>query len=137
MEGKSHAGYWRKRARTIGSMTEQTRVERSIVASETIRKARELAWGALLVFPFLGAVIFHGLNVGLSIGAINLFGLSDLVVLLIAALLLGFLFLRLIVVAIRLGRDLRNTDFLQTQQPERFPSTYLIKRILGLSTNAA
>lgn len=117
-------------------MTGKISVARSIAASETVRKARELAWGACLAFPFV--IFFIGVAL-MARGPENYSSrleTSELIVFLGALVSLVVIFLRFLYVSVRLGIDYKNIEFLQTQRPEHFPLVYLLKRVIGLSTRA-
>jgi len=109
-------------------MTDRISVHRTTENAETVRKARDLAWVAslLIVLSPTGYIL-------LLLAEQNPF---DLVKSILFFIVPALLVMRLIVVAIQLGGNLNDHDFLARMEPWAYPPLYLASRLLGLVKNA-
>ena len=119
-----------------GSMSTFGKIDKSLAAAETVRKAREHAW--LLCIGLTIAIVVFGVRFAVftSDASIEYYSSNHLRPVLYIVIPLLVL-VRTVVVAIHLGGNLKDPQFLITQETTRFSEWYLFKRILGLATNAA
>ena len=117
-------------------MSEKSTVGKAIAASEMVRKARELAWVLSAVFVVIPIVAITEIFFLRSPTKADAFDGND-VEAAIAAFVSLALLLRMVPIAIRLGRDLNDPAFLVKQNTGSIAFLYLVKRFFGADTNAA
>ncbi len=104
-------------------MTDRISVRRTTENAETVRRSRELAWvGSLLIVVSPAGYI---LALASQRHPFNLFESAVFLALPIVVLV------RLIVVAIQLGRNLEDHNYLATMTSWSHPLLYLAARLLG------
>ena len=108
-------------------MTDRISVRRTTENAETVRKARELAWVASLLIALSPA----GYILALAIDEHPFDLIETTAFLAIPVVIL----VRLIVVAIQLGRDLEDHNHLATMTSWSYAPIYLAARLLGLAKN--
>ncbi len=109
-------------------MSDHISVLRTTGNAETIRKARELAWiGCLMV-----AISPTGYVVAQLIEKRSFNPIESALFVGIPVLVLA----RLIIVAMQLGKNMNNHNFLVRMEPWRYPHFYVVARLLGFAENA-
>ena len=117
-------------------MVEKSDIGSIIARSETIRKARELAWSMVALFATIPILFFVVIFFWPSASRPFVYDEHALKQGVISVASLALLF-RMVPVAIQLGRDLKSRELLLTQAINSTPFTYLWKRYFGIDANAA
>ena len=117
-------------------MSEHSTVDTAIAATETVRKARELAWMLSVIFvvvPIVAVAEIYFLRSPTD----AVVSVQDILEAAALGVISTAVLVRTVIVALQLGRNLADPSFLMRQAPSRFPQLYLFKRFFGVNTNAA